>query len=122
MFGEHALAEAARGRTEPIRTDPATASSARWLLETAGAADRVTAGPPRPGELYFLNAAPRRRFPAGWTVREAPAGSTVAAHYSQQRGLVAGVMAAAGLDRVLPPVLWRKLSPPPHQADLLRIQ
>lgn len=121
MFGERALAALMRGVDEPVRTDPATLRGAGWLLETAGAGGRVSAGLPVPGGLFFVNHAPRRRLPDDWPVRDVPPGSTVVASFVQEPGAVARVAARLGLARVLPPALWRKIQPPPRRAEMVRM-
>ena len=121
MFGERALADFVRHENEPVRTDPATLRGAKWLLENAGAGGRVSAALPAPGGLYFVNHMPRRRLAADWPVRDIPPGSTVVASYVQQPSVIARAAGYLGLDRVLPPLLWKKIQPAPRRAEVVRM-
>jgi len=120
MFGEQALAGFMRHEDEPVATDPATLVSARWLLESMGAADRVSAALPGAGGLFFLNHNPRRPLPPDWPVREAPANATVVARFIQQPGVVARLLDDLGASRWIPSVLWRKVHPEPRRAEIVR--
>jgi len=55
VFGERSLIEFLQHTRETVRTDPETARRGQFLFEIAGVADRVVAGPPEPGQLFFFN-------------------------------------------------------------------
>ena len=121
LFGERALVDFVSHESEPVRTDPATLRGAQWLLQSVGAGDRVTAAPPIPGGLYFVNHKPRRRLPAGWTVQDIPPQSTIVATFTEKPGLIALAASYLGLNRVLPAVLWHKIDRTPRKAEIVRM-
>ena len=99
-----------------MRTDPATLSGAAWLLENAGVRDKVTAGLPEPGGLYFFNPVPRRPLPADWAVRSPPPEGQSLVEYHREAGLIAQVLDKAGVLALLPWFVRTKLNPPPISA------
>lgn len=112
LFGERALVEFVRATQGPVRTDPATLRGATWLLEVAGLADRVSAGPPEPGRMFFYNPVPRRRLPDDWPVRAVPTGATVVAEYRRTPGVIGRLLDGTVILALAPAVLRSKLSPP----------
>ena len=121
MFGEQALAGFMRDESEMVLTDPATLRGSGWLLEITGAGNRVVAGLPSPGILYYVNHSPRRRLPDDWPIREIPTGATIIKSFVQQPGIVARTAAWFRLDRILPSTIWKKVAPPLHRAEMVRM-
>ena len=121
MAGERALAGFAPDTPEIIHTDPATEQGARWLLERQGAGDRVSAGLPQAGSLYFYNSRPRRALPADWPIRAPPPDWVRVKGFDVPPRWTRILVTAFGLGRVLPAGLIGKLDPPPHVIGIYRV-
>jgi len=116
LFGERALVAYVQSGGGPLTTDPETRHRAQLLLEWAGVADKVRAGPPRSGERYFYNPdrldQPTSRRLRGEDVARYRPGPTWTAEWSVQGGgrAIGPVLAALRLDRLLPTSIAQKLS------------
>jgi 4-amino-4-deoxy-L-arabinose transferase-like glycosyltransferase len=120
LFGERALARFARTADGPVMVDAGTRRGAELLLDWAGDADRVVAGPPRPGALYFLYTRPHRAAPAGSPTAPGP-GWTEVAHFTEPPRPAAQLLRASGLEPLIPGPLLRKLDPAPREASAWRV-
>lgn len=117
LFGERALvAYVQSGAGGPVTTDPETRHRALLLLDWAGVADKVRAGRPQAGERYFHNP-DRLNQPTSLRLRGEDVASyrptpAWTAEWSAQGGgrAIGPLLAALGIDRLLPGPIAQKLT------------
>lgn len=131
IFGERALVEYLRQTGETVRTDPETARRGGFLYDVAGVRDRIVAGPPEPGQLYFYNPTyvsfgamafdrqkqldrlapyrPREDWPVAW-------------HKEPERRLIGDVIDGLGLKTRVPGEIYRRLVQPNFPVTVYRPQ
>jgi hypothetical protein len=129
IFGERSLVEFLRQTDQPVRTDPETALRGDFLYNIAGVRDRVVAGPPEPGQLYFYNPwyvehlamapdrkkqlerlapyRPREDWPVVW-------------HKAAERRIIGDIIDGLGLTNLLPKEIYRRLVQPNFPVTVYR--
>lgn len=122
LFGERSLVSVSLETREPIYTDSATRGSADFLLRAAGSVERVFAGPPIAGSLFFYNPTPRRPS-KGNDPRVQPADSwRLIVRFTEKRKVTATLLRGSGLADHLPLIVQRKIDPPQREVMLYRLQ
>lgn len=131
LFGERVLVETARGRAEPIHTDPNTKYRSAFLLRAAGVQTPIQDSPPPEGSLYFHN--PKHVGPSlgGHAQTGAPdllapyrpkPAWEIVSHVEEDRRWTGSLLERADLARHLPPELYRRLDRPNPSVTLYRVQ
>ena len=120
MLPEKRIAAFVATSGKVVHVDPETARRLRYLLLAQGLQDHVTSDPPGPGSLVATEAGVVQaciRDP-GCTLHDrmipfVPGpGWTVVARYQPPRRAIAGILAVAGLDRLLPADIRHKVEQP----------
>ena len=121
LFGERALVDFVRNSDGIVLTDPNTFSHAGWLLEINGLSERVEAGLPRPGAVYFFNSTPRQTRLVEWSVKQPQPGWKQIDRVEETPRWPARVISLLHIRSLLPQVLLFKLDPPRRWAAAYRI-
>lgn len=126
LYGEHVLADLARGEKGVLVTDPETRYRADMLLKWEHAQGRVEGRLPRPGDLYLYNperASVRssRILPAQMPGYKPGPGWVELRSHMLPMPLPARLVQAVGLDRLVPGGVWRKLSEHHQPVTLYRV-
>ena len=121
LFGERALVAFVRTHEGPVLTDPSTLRGAKWLLDTAGLGNRVTAATPTAGSVYFYYPRPRRSLPKDWPIRQPGPGWTSIAHYDEAPNPAAWIAHRIGVEHFLPAGIAGKLEREPRAAEAFRV-
>jgi hypothetical protein len=129
VFGERSLVEFLRQTDEVVHTDPETARRGGFLFDIAGVQDRVVAGPPEHGKLYFYNPAyvkfalmsfdrqAKQREMAPYLPQE---GWPVVWHKEPERRWIGDVIDSLGLTSILPKEIYRRLVQPHFAVTVYR--
>ena len=129
IFGERSLIEFLRQTDEVVRTDPETARRGGFLFDIAGVRDRVVAGPPEPGKLYFYNPAyvtfalmsldrqARLREMTPYLPQE---GWPIVWHKEPERRWIGDAIDSLGVTRFLPKEIYRRLVQPHFPVTVYR--
>ncbi len=127
-FGEEQFVAALAARPgERIGTDPMTRYRADLLLRWAKASARAVDAPPVPGTLFYYNPARGAKPNARMDVTRAPLyqpqpGWELVEELTPEPSYLAIALEKAGVDRILPAGIWRKLRHPNESAYLYRVR
>lgn len=126
LFAEHVLASAAATSYEPIHTDPETKFRGKVFYAWANVETKISAAPPRPGDLFLFNPKfAERRTPRNRDVNMAdyrPRKSWVAQQtFVEPHTLLARVVILLHLDALLPATLAQRIVQPNPPVTLYRV-
>lgn len=126
QFAARTLGPLAARSAETIHADPMTLYRAELPLRWSDGAGRVSARPPRPGDLYYYNPAyadaPNARMPAAMARLYARPHGDVVRSFAPPPSLLARALEASGMAARMPQGLWRKLRYHHPAVQLIRVR
>ena len=120
LFGERVLVKLAKNTTEVIQTDPSTFRRSLLLLRSDQLVDKVNIDTPRAGALYLYN--PNRVKNNAENCSWIPAADwELLGSYEDDPKIIARLVQAIHLDKILHPSLERRLVSPNSAVELYRV-